>query len=888
LNRFQNTGRVLSPVLAFLACDLWAQPSPDTGGDRRAGQVAGYAAPKSGDAVDLSPWAYSYRKDSPSNPPETQWLWPHKTLRWDIINGARDIWYYDDSAHVLPKGTVLAGLLWEEPRDVRKVAVEFPKGEGKVPKSGEVLIACRSADSMWDDRRQTSPYSALVAEQDGRPALTPEGTTIFRFSVTCDPFAKLYVVYTGGDGKVAIPAIHAYGTALWKKESEIDVGWGFGPHDAGGSWDGRVEAYNGMIAGVDPLQNGNGVRADSANGWVDAEGGQGSRGVRLRLFQTDDPGNNRTLVTFWTRNGNFTVALRDLDDGPVLIPSVGVFLERAEKAAGARSFIAQWARQGLKTTRDQVNDGPEESLAGAMKRYYGDIALPALPVPPYEPVMKIDVPERQLVEQWRLGAWHLERWCQKLADGSYAIGIWWPYQKNIAANEGMTALGQESYLIIRALDLLGSHAVAEGGLDYWLFGEHARPFLWYADAMGNDALVNPYNGPNHQSPGYDQKHSLGHGRIMATAAFHYRLTRNGDWWRNAAPVLERASGATLRLREQWDRTQPEGAWSHGLMPPGNLSDINGTRLFYAITDSYYQGLRDVENLLARDGELKDRVDRTAETETVGRDLRKALDRSQALTQVVKVNDGTYRRALSYMPYARGIGPVVAPADRSAQYFERSLGALSMVESGVIGSREAIVPELLDIYEDRIVHDGQNGQSGYNAAPMIYLARDEVPMFLRGLYNAYAAELNPPLGYAFWEGTRGHGAQDKTFEEAAFLERLRMMLVMEDGDSLWLAKGTPRAWLKQGRRIAISHAPTFFGEMGYSIISDVENGLITAVVDLPSREPTQSVFLRLRHPTEAKIRSVRVNGQPWSDFDSARELVVLKGLNGRVTVSANYR
>jgi hypothetical protein len=34
-----------------------------------------------------------------------------------------------------------------------------------------------------------------------------------------------------------------------------------------------------------------------------------------------------------------------------------------------------------------------------------------------------------------------------------------------------------------------------------------------------------------------------------------------------------------------------------------------------------------------------------------------------------------------------------------------------------------------------------------------------------------------------------------------------MLVMEEGDALWLARATPRAWLEQGKRIVVRNAPT---------------------------------------------------------------------------------
>lgn len=70
---------------------------------------------------------------------------------------------------------------------------------------------------------------------------------------------------------------------------------------------------------------------------------------------------------------------------------------------------------------------------------------------------------------------------------------------------------------------------------------------------------------------------------------------------------------------------------------------------------------------------------------------------------------------------------------------------------------------------------------------------------------------------FW--LREHAASlrypPKTFEEAVFLSRLRNMLVSEDENALWLAKGTPRAWLEQGREIAIENAPTFFGTVSYT-------------------------------------------------------------------------
>ena len=110
---------------------------------------------------------------------------------------------------------------------------------------------------------------------------------------------------------------------------------------------------------------------------------------------------------------------------------------------------------------------------------------------------------------------------------------------------------------------------------------------------------------------------------------------------------------------------------------------------------------------------------------------------------------------------------------------------------------------------------------------------------------------------------------------------------EDGQSLWLARATPRVWLEQGQKISVKNAPTHFGKVAFDITSDVGHGRINATLSLPSRNPAGEVCLRLRHPEATPIRSVRVNGQDYPDFDSAREVVKLHGLAGDVSVEVRY-
>lgn len=114
-----------------------------------------------------------------------------------------------------------------------------------------------------------------------------------------------------------------------------------------------------------------------------------------------------------------------------------------------------------------------------------------------------------------------------------------------------------------------------------------------------------------------------------------------------------------------------------------------------------------------------------------------------------------------------------------------------------------------------------------------------------------------------------------------------MLVMEEGESLWLARATPRAWLAQGKKISIKNAPTHFGEVAYETVSAVDNGKITATVEMPSRNAPKSVLLRLRHPTGNPIKSVTVNGKKWKDFDPAKEVIMLHDVAGTVVIETRY-
>jgi hypothetical protein len=108
--------------------------------------------------------------------------------------------------------------------------------------------------------------------------------------------------------------------------------------------------------------------------------------------------------------------------------------------------------------------------------------------------------------------------------------------------------------------------------------------------------------------------------------------------------------------------------------------------------------------------------------------------------------------------------------------------------------------------------------------------------------------------------------------------------MEQGESLHLALATARTWLSQGQAIAVRGASTHFGDVSYSIESDLDHGAIRAQVEPPTRRAPRELVLHLRHPSRAPIKALTVNGRPTP---ITGESVRLPASAGRLLVEARY-
>jgi hypothetical protein len=129
--------------------------------------------------------------------------------------------------------------------------------------------------------------------------------------------------------------------------------------------------------------------------------------------------------------------------------------------------------------------------------------------------------------------------------------------------------------------------------------------------------------------------------------------------------------------------------------------------------------------------------------------------------------------------------------------------------------------------------------------------------------------------------------------AAFLRNLRTMLIYEEKEdnvpngTLRLCYGTPRRWLEDGKTISVSKFPTFFGEMGLEVRSEIAQGRITVRIEPPQRGGCKAIKLRLRHPDRAKLKKVYLNEKEHKDFSIKDETITFQPDKKTCLIQARY-
>jgi len=720
-----------------------------------------------------------------------------------------------------------------------------------------------------------------------------------RVDAATEMVAVFYAEAPGPAGtRKTVPSLQVTSPSVgeWKR-MDLEVEWAFQPETEGRDFDGRVESHVAWLGPVAPLAGDRGTTVTAVDRWKSRAAGSGRRGLAIPvLYAPQARLGLDSRITIWTATTGCTVRLADLEQGPMFIPEHGLFVTKAGPGPTARQFARELAARKLKRLRQMTREHREAaSLDEALQEVRlwtcpaGTVAAPFQPVE--DPPMHVQLPDERWTAAWRAASFQLK--------GKHMWG----------------GLAFEVARVARGMELIGLHAEADQVYQHFLKAPGAKPDGDYSDGQG--ALEWATSLRHDMGYSHDGTHAST-GRLLFAMAERYFLTGDREWMERNRVRLQAAADWITRQRTGYLKEVPnrQALMVAGLMPPCMLGDYAipscDWHWYYVDNALSLQGLQRFADALTEIDAEAGRKYRD-EAEAFRRDLRRAVDREAALSPVRLGRDGAYHSYLPRMAYARGLtGPELgAPQFPDCDKF---MGALPLAEPfGVIEASDVRIMNTLDAMEEqgtsvRAVQEREEARAklglpasdawfwhpftilpkaSHNAN--LYLLQDDVPNFLRFWINAYASVVGADGRlWEHWHLGNYDPCKDPDNGTAGwFMENFRHLLVMEDGESLWLARATPRAWLEPGKRIAVRNAPTYFGTAAYEITSDLDRGTITATIAIPSRKPPRTVLLRLRPPHPKPIQSVTVNGQPWDEFDPVKEVVRLPNLRGTARVEAVY-
>lgn len=456
---------------------------------------------------------------------------------------------------------------------------------------------------------------------------------------------------------------------------------------------------------------------------------------------------------------------------------------------------------------------------------------------------RFQVPETEVNELFKANLWHALRLPRRHGSNEENVAIDLPYS-NFAYSQTGTPwpVNQAVYVDYMLYNLRGYHAISTEEL-----------IAQYRNNEEQNGHINGFANWGVYTPS-----------MLYSVAQNYLLSRDRAALDRMLPASMKALDYCL---EQLRLAQTHEGSAKGLMS-GPLNDVTGEGV-WAFNQAYmYAGLNLFGQVLQ---EIED--PRAEACKQAALDLKRAAEQSFLIASVrspiVQLRDHTWQ------PYV----PCNATTLRRLmdQWYPTDVdtGAVHMLRLKLLSAKGDLAEWLLNDHEDNLFLKGWGiaNEPVYNQHATVYLLRDDPKAVIRTFYS-YMASAFSHSAYEPVEHRWTHGQYfGPPSTDGAWFELYRNMLIHEsDEDVLQLATATPRHWLADGKKIQVDNAPTYYGNISFTIESHATSGKILATVQMPSRKQPKELIVRLRHPGEKALRSVSVNGREWREFDPRKEWI----------------
>ena len=469
------------------------------------------------------------------------------------------------------------------------------------------------------------------------------------------------------------------------------------------------------------------------------------------------------------------------------------------------------------------------------------------------------VPEKTVNDLYRASLWHALRLPRRHGGEGPNVNIDLPYSNFAYDQTGIPWPGVQSvYVDYMLYELRGYNKVA--------LEELLNQFRLNQDVNGH---VGGFANWMMYTPS-----------MLYSVAQYYLLSGDREGLNQLMPFAMKALEWCLN---ECKTAQNRSGFEKGLVE-GPLNDGTGDGV-WALNQAYmYAGLQRFGTVLETLGDH-----RAGEALETAKQLQQSVQRgfghAAALSPVVQLRDHTWQ---PYVPSEaltpRRLVDLWYPTDVD-------VGPMHLLRLKVLGADSELGSYLLNDHEDNLFLKGRGmmNEPVYRPQAKAYLYLDNPKAVVRAFYSQMACAFSHTV-YEPVEHRWMHGQYfGPPSTDGSWFELYRDMLLREPSDrTLFIAEATPRKWLEDGKVIEVSRAPTYFGDVSFRIESHSVSGEIKARVEVPDRNPPDTLLVRLRHPEARTMQRVTVNGKIWRDFDAKKELVrVEKPAAGHYEISVQY-
>lgn len=367
------------------------------------------------------------------------------------------------------------------------------------------------------------------------------------------------------------------------------------------------------------------------------------------------------------------------------------------------------------------------------------------------------------------------------------------------------------------------------------------------------------------------------GTTLYAIADHYRYTRDSAWVRRMAPRMVRMCRWLTSHRD----VQAQGA-AHGLIRFRPYCDFAEPTVNYTGNTSCCVGMEEAARALASVGLKSESAEIARAAAGFRRDILASMDHSII-----------HRDGIAILPIEPLTHRILMDSGyRADDYY--GLIALGMLECGFFRPDDPRAQIIVRFLEQRggltlsmCRFRGTTIDHAYSYGYWLNcLQMGKIERALLGFYGslAYGMSRDTYSGVEVTDLATGNNERTEPhlYSATQQLRLLRMMLVREEGDTLVLGGGIPRAWLAPGKVVRVDRAPTPWGEVSYKL-EGIPGGIR---VNVQHKSPGPRILrIVLRNPLHT--RAMRLAGAPRGARVSG-DTVEIPGRPARIAFGARWR